>query len=163
MNMRAKINDQLQRLVAESDWRFAFGLHFRFNHPTLMYQTYPEAWVQYYAKNGLMFADPTLLWGMTNFGTCDWADLEHLDVEGVLRQAREFGLVHGITISVGDMSDRSLGFFTHHDTPIGDVMRDTAQGVMVKLHEMTVGITEFPPAKLAELESLNESLRELRA
>jgi LuxR family transcriptional regulator, quorum-sensing system regulator SdiA len=162
MDLQAKINAQLQRLITQGDWRFALGLHIRFNHPTLMYQTYPEDWVQYYAKNGLMFADPTLLWGMTNFGTCDWKDLEHLDVAGVLRQARAFGLVQGIAVSVGDVSARSLGFFTHHDTPIGDAMRETAEDVMVKLHEMTVGITDLPKARLDELASLNDDLRGLR-
>lgn len=155
MNLAVKINEQLQQLVAQGDWRFALGLHFRFNHPTLMYQSYPEEWVQHYAKNGLMFSDPALFWGMTNFGVCDWRELETLDSGGVLRMARDFGLAHGISVSVGNESQRSLGFFTHHEHPIREDWRETAQVVLTNLHDLTKDVALLSPEELAELAALN--------
>jgi LuxR family transcriptional regulator len=118
MKRHQEIKNQLQLLVAGGDWMFAVGLRIRFNHPSLLYQTYPEAWVAYYAQNGLLFADPAVLWGMTNIGICDWTELEAIDQAGVLRQARDFGLVHGVVVSVGDSSNRSLGFFARSDLPV---------------------------------------------
>jgi LuxR family transcriptional regulator len=118
MKRHQEIKNQLQLLVAGGDWMFAVGLSIRFNHPSLLYQTYPEAWVAYYAQNGLLFADPAVLWGMTNIGICDWTELEAIDQAGVLRQARDFGLVHGVVVSVGDSSNRSLGFFARSDLPV---------------------------------------------
>jgi LuxR family transcriptional regulator len=48
MNSADQIQAQLDRLTAQSDWRFALGLIIRFNKPTLMYQTYPQDWLDYY-------------------------------------------------------------------------------------------------------------------
>jgi LuxR family transcriptional regulator len=163
MPQRNRINEQLQRLVVSADWKFALGLRIRFNHPTLLYQTYPEAWVAYYAQNGLLFADPTVMWGMTNTGVCDWRDLEHLDAAGVLRQARDFGLVHGIVVSVGDVTQRSIGFFATTDVPIRGALRDTAQEVMAELHEATEGVTDMSAGEVAALAALNDNLRGVRA
>jgi len=163
MPQRIRISEQLQRLVVSADWKFAVGLRIRFNHPTLLYQTYPEAWVAHYAQNGLLFADPTVMWGMTNTGVCDWADLEHLDVSGVLRQARGFGLVHGIVVSVGDVAQRSIGFFATDDLPIAGALRETAQQVMAELHDATEGVTDMSAADVAALAALNDTLRGVRA
>ncbi len=57
-----------------------------------MYQTYPEEWVLYYAKNGLLFSDPTLHWGMSHFGTCDWASLAPQDTAVCWNVPRHMGL-----------------------------------------------------------------------
>jgi LuxR family transcriptional regulator, quorum-sensing system regulator SdiA len=159
MNLKEKISSQLQRLVAQSDWRFAIGLRIRFNHPTLMFQTYPEAWVVYYAQKGLLFSDPALRWGMMNTGTIDWQSLETDDPAGVLALAKPFGLVHGLVVSVGDSVTRSIGFFTHATRPINAAERALAEEVMADLHESSEGITELPPAALAELQALADELR----
>jgi LuxR family transcriptional regulator len=159
MKQAGKINLELQRLVATADWRFAIGLRIRFNHPTLLYQTYPEAWLTYYAQNGLVFADPTVRWGMTHTGICDWADLEADDAAGVLRQARNYGLVHGIAVSVGDQATRSMGFFAHATRPISDAERKLALEVIEALHAETEGVTDLSPEALAPYQALNDALR----
>lgn len=159
MKQVGKINLELQRLVAASDWRFAIGLRIRFNHPTLLYQTYPDAWLAYYAQNGLLFADPTVRWGMTHTGVCDWADLEADDSAGVLRQAREHGLVHGIAVSVGEVATRSMGFFAHASRPISATERALALEVVEALHEETAGAPDLDPDALAPYLALNDALR----
>jgi len=137
---------------------FAVGLRIRFNHPSLLYQTYPEAWVAYYAQNGLLFSDPAVLWGMTNTGICDWTDLEAIDQAGVLRQARDFGLVHGVVVSVGDSSNRSIGFFARSDQPVTLDQRQLAQSAMMALHAVSEGIADLAPQEMAALAALNEGL-----
>ncbi len=159
MTLHEKINSQLQRLVEHGDWRFAVGLRIRFNHPTLMYQTYPEEWVLYYAKNGLLFSDPTLLWGMSHFGTCDWASLADQDAAGVLERAKAYGLVHGLIVSVGDSTARSIGFFTHATRPITDEEKALGQDVMEKLHAMSESVPEMTPEELAPFHAIADKLR----
>ena len=106
MTLTDQIRAQLDRLTAQSDWRFAIGLVIRFNKPTLMYQTYPQDWLDYYARNGLLFSDPILKWGMENFGICDWAVLRAQDAGGVMDRAATFGLVNGIIVSTGNEVSR---------------------------------------------------------
>jgi LuxR family transcriptional regulator len=154
-----KVDLQLQRLVAVPDWSFAIGLRIRFNHPTLLYQTYPEAWIAHYARNGLLFVDPAVGWGMTNSGICDWDDLAAGDSAGVLKQAAGYGLRHGIVVSVGDMATRSLGFFASSKAPIAKQDRILAQDVVLSLHDETDGMTELSPADLAPFIALNDGLR----
>lgn len=159
MKPTQKINLELQRLVAVPVWRFAVGLRIRFNHPTLLYQTYPDDWIAYYAKNGLLFVDPTVRWGMTETGMVDWNDLASGDSAGVFRQAADHGLVHGIAISVGDHATRSLGFFAARERPISADERLLAQEVVTNLHEATEGVTELSQAELAPFLALNDQLR----
>ena len=159
MKQTEKINRELQRLVEVPGWCYAIGLRIRFNHPTLLYQTYPEAWIGYYAKNGLLFADPAVRWGMTHTGVCDWADLVGDDSAGVLRQAADHGLLHGIVISVGDVATRSLGFFAHSKRAIAAEERQLALDVVTALHDATDGVADLNPAQLAPLIALNDHLR----
>jgi LuxR family transcriptional regulator len=154
-----RIDLQLQRLVAVPDWSFAVGLRVRFNHPTLLYQTYPEEWIAHYARNGLLFVDPAVGWGMTNTGICDWKDLAAADAAGVLEQAAGYGLLHGIVVSVGDVTTRSLGFFASAKAPIAEHHRSLAQDVVLSLHDETAGMTELPPSDLAPYIALNDALR----
>jgi LuxR family transcriptional regulator len=159
MRSLQRIDLQLQRLVAVPDWSFAIGLRIRFNHPTLLYQTYPEAWIAHYARNGLLFVDPAVRWGMTNTGICDWADLVPSDSAGVLKQAADYGLPHGIVVSVGDMSTRSLGFFARSKAPIAAQDRMLAQDVVLNLHEEADGLADLTRSDLAPFIALNERLR----
>jgi LuxR family transcriptional regulator len=160
MNKVEKINAELQRLVAQGDWLFAVGLRIRFNHPTLLFQTYPEEWIAYYARNGLIFADPTVRWGMSHTGTITWAELEGDDPAGVLRQGRDHGLVHGLAVSVGDAAERSLGFFAHADRPITAAETAIALDVMTRLHDLTQDVVGLPPEKLAPYLALGDRLRQ---
>ncbi len=154
-----KINHQLQRLVETCDWRFAVGLRIRFNHPTLLYQTYPAAWVEYYAQNGLLFFDPTVRWGMTHTGTITWAELEPGDTAGVFRQARDYGLAHGIAVSVGDGQMRSMGFFAHSERPLTAEETAVALDVVTTLHQLTDGVPDLPADRIAALQALGDTIR----
>jgi LuxR family transcriptional regulator len=96
---------------------------------------------------------------MTNTGICDWKDLVAADAAGVLEQAAEYGLLHGIVVSVGDMTTRSLGFFASATVPIAEQHRSLAQDVVLALHNETDGMTELSPSDLAPYIALNDGLR----
>jgi LuxR family transcriptional regulator len=160
MTLTDQIRAQLDRLTAQSDWRFAIGLVIRFNKPTLMYQTYPQAWLDYYARNGLLFSDPILKWGMENFGICDWGALRAQDAAGVMERAATFGLVHGIIASTGNEVSRSVGFFAHAQRPITPEETALATDVVERLHELSLSVADSDPASLAPLLALNQLLRD---
>lgn len=155
-----QIRQELDRLTAQGDWRFAIGLVIRFNKPSLMYETYPQEWLDYYAKNGLLFSDPILQWGMENFGICEWSALNDQDAGGVLERAATFGLVHGIIVSVGNQAARSVGFFAHALRPITAEETALAKDVMDRLHELSLTVADLDPATLAPLIALNQLLRD---
>ena len=151
------IEKALQRLIELADWKFALGLHIRFANPTLLYQTYPQKWIDYYSENGLVFADPTVHWAIANTGICDWADLKSMDDGNVLGQAAEFGLRYGKVVSIGKES-RTFGFFTHSSRPITDEEIETARAILEEAHESTLGVTKLSEEELAPLRELNKSL-----
>ncbi|KFE35658.1 autoinducer binding domain-containing protein [Thioclava atlantica] len=148
----------LQRLSEISDWKFALGLHIRFANPTLLYQTYPQSWVDYYSENGLVFVDPAVQWAIAHTGICDWSDLADQDESNVLGQAAEFGLRYGKVISIGKES-RSFGFFAHPSKEIGRAETEEARALIEELHEMTNGVALMSEKELAPLRELNLSLR----
>ncbi|TMV71926.1 transcriptional regulator, partial [Thioclava sp. BHET1] len=103
MPNKDKISQLLRYLSDISDWRFAIGVRIRFANPTLTYQTYPKAWIEYYDANHLLYQDPTIRWGMTHTGTATWAELADQDAAGVFDKAAAFGLRHGLIVSVGEV------------------------------------------------------------
>ena len=96
---------------------------------------------------------------MTNTGICDWADLVAGDSAGVLKQAADYGLLHGIVVSVGEMSTRSLGFFASPTAPITEQARMLAQDVVLRLHAEADGLADLPRSDLAPFIALNDRLR----
>jgi LuxR family transcriptional regulator len=125
-----------------------------------MYQTYPQAWLDYYARNGLLFSDPILKWGMENFGICYWGALRAQDAAGVMERAATFGLVHGIIASTGNEVSRSVGFFAHAQRPITPEETALATDVVERLHELSLSVADSDPASLAPLLALNQLLRD---
>ncbi len=148
-------------MVASDDWLFAIGVRIRFSNPALLYQTYPEAWVDYYETNGLLLKDPTIRWGMTNWGTCDWSDLKDNDRHGVLEKAAEYGLKHGIAVSVGDAKERTLGFFARESRPFTPKERERAAALVQELHEATEGLTSLPDERLDAYRAIAATLKSM--
>ena len=110
MTLNAKISNLLQRIVETDDWKFSIGVRIRFNNPSLLYQTYPQGWQDYYSKNALVMVDPTVRWGLQHTGVTSWAALTDQDSEGVFAAAAEHGLNHGFAVSEGSPKDRTMGF-----------------------------------------------------
>lgn len=141
---------KLQLMSAISDWKFALGLHVRFANPTLLYQTYPQEWIDFYTANGLVFRDPTVRWAMTHTGICDWSELAEQDESNVFGQAAEFGLRYGKAVAVGDET-RSAGFFAHPSRRIEQAEVEEAHALLKELHDMTKGVELMPAEELKRL------------
>jgi LuxR family transcriptional regulator len=152
------VKHHLQRLGDRSDWKYALGLHVRFANPTLVYQTYPQAWIDFYNDEGLVFVDPAVRWAMAQSGVCDWSDLAAADGAGVFGHAARFGLVYGKVVSVGDGASRSIGFFTRADRVIADDEIAQAAEILTALHDATDGVVGLPEDKLARLRALGPGL-----
>ncbi len=157
-----EITDILDQFISFSDWRFAIGVRIRYNNPTLIFQTYPDQWLKYYDSEALLLQDPTVIWGMTNNGLIDWEDLKPTDTHGVFKRAEPYGLRHGIAISVGDPSQRTLGFVSSATAVFEEKQKAWALKQIVKLHELTEGIVEASEEELMPLRNINRDLEKLR-
>ncbi|MDO9527466.1 MAG: autoinducer binding domain-containing protein, partial [Gemmobacter sp.] len=149
------IKSQLTRLSQVEGWRYAIGLRVRFANPTILYNTYPDSWLTEYAALGLRFSDPTIRWGMSNFGVIDWADIAIDDPDGVMIKAQDHGLKFGIAVSVGDTVVRSMGFFARSDRSLTPEETDLASDIVDKLHLATDGLANADEATLDKLRGLN--------
>lgn len=158
-----EITDILDQLISFSDWRFAIGVRVRYNNPTLIFQTYPERWLNYYDSEALLLQDPTVIWGMTNTGLVDWEDLKPTDTNGVFKKAEPFGLKYGIAVSVGDPSQRTLGFVSSATAAFDEKQKAWALDRITKIHELTEGIVEAPEEDLILLRNINRDLAKYRA
>ncbi|MCE6953052.1 autoinducer binding domain-containing protein [Cereibacter sphaeroides] len=154
-----RVRELLSAVAARSDWHFAIGVRIRFANPTLLYQTYPEAWVNTYAEQALIFVDPTVRWGMEHPGICRWSELSDQDEAGVMAKAADFGLRYGIVVSVGEASARTLGFFCRPERELTDEEASFALETVQVLHDETSGIGQLSETQLAELRNLGAGLR----
>ena len=150
------VRQLLQRMSAITDWKYALGLHVRFASPTLLYQTYPQGWIDRYASDGMFFSDPAVRWAIDHTGICDWSDLAQQDSDNVLGQAADYGLKFGKVISIGKQT-KSFGFFAHGERPITTDEIAEAEAVFVELHDATQGADQMSEAKLTTLRGLNQS------
>jgi LuxR family transcriptional regulator, quorum-sensing system regulator SdiA len=148
----------LQRLSEIADWRFAVGVRIRFANPTLLYQTYPQVWIDYYNKEGLVFIDPAVRWAIANVGICDWSDLADQDSGNVLGRAADYGLKFGKAVSIGESQSRTFGFFSHASRKIEQHEIESAKAVLEQLHQATEGIDDLTEKELSALRALNISL-----
>jgi len=158
-----EITDILNQFVSFSDWRFAIGVRIRYNNPTLIFQTYPDRWLKYYDAEALLLQDPTVIWGMTNTGLVNWEDLKAGDTAGIFDKAKPFGLRYGIAVSVGDPSQRTLGFVSSSTSAFDDDQKAWAQKQITVLHGLTDGILDMPESDLAMLRNINRDLAKYRS
>lgn len=158
MTKLATVHRLLQRLSEIADWKFAIGVRIRFANPTLLYQTYPQGWIDFYNQEGLIFVDPTVKWAIMNDGICDWSDLTDVDSSDVLGQSAQYGLKFGKVVSIGESASRTIGFFAHASRKIDLDEIQAAQSVLQELHQVTEGIDALSDQELAALRALNFSL-----
>ncbi len=137
LNGNTTIEGLLKELDDFSPSGYAVGLHIHVTAPKVLIQTYDKEWMEYYAEHRMLLSDPTVFWAMTNSGTRRWSELTALDNGGVLEAAARFGLVHGILISVGDASSRSLLNSARPDRPQADEEIERMELILATLHNRT--------------------------
>lgn len=149
----AKIAQGLGRLNAVSDRGFALAIHIRYTRPTLLYQTYDQAWADHYSEKGLMLSDPVVHWGLTNSGWVEWSSLTDRDPEGVIAAAVAHGLTHGWTYSVGSASSRTIAGLPR-STAYATADRVYLSGIIDEIHALTEDFDKFPLAEQDTLRGL---------
>jgi LuxR family transcriptional regulator len=134
----------LRRLDAFCDTGYALAIHIRLTSPTLLYQTYSQAWAEHYSVKGYMLSDPVVHWGLTHSGRVMWASLAGADPEGVIAAAESFGLTHGWTYSTGPASSRTIAGLTRSGRAHTDAEVAEIQAIVDHLHEITGQFDDFP-------------------
>ncbi|SDF19123.1 autoinducer binding domain-containing protein [Limimaricola pyoseonensis] len=127
----------LARLVEIAPAGFAIGLHVRFTAATYMFESYPQAWRDLYAREGMLMRDPTVLWAMHHAGAKPWEELAEIDGAGVLSRAREFGVIHGHTRSIHENGDISFGGLARSDRPFTAAEIDEIGEILQQMHDAT--------------------------
>lgn len=139
MTQRASIAALLEDLDRRSPAGFAIALHVRFTTPTFLFQTYPKRWMDHYSAAGLVMNDPTVHWGFSNIGHIRWSALEAIDSAGVLEQAKDFGIMNGVTIAVLLSGSRSISSFARADREFCDLEMTELEDGLARLHVATLG------------------------
>lgn len=134
----------LGRLSTFCDRGFALAVHIRLTRPTLLYQTYDQAWSDTYSMKGYMMHDPVVHWGLGNTGWVDWSSLTDRDPQGVLADAVAHGLTNGWTYSVGPASSRTIAGLPRSGAPFLDAERDEMAAIVDQIHAATEGFDGFP-------------------
>ncbi len=133
----------LQRLHALCASGYALAIHIRLTAPTLLYQTYAQAWAEHYSVKGYMLSDPVVRWGLTHTGRVIWADLVDQDPEGVIAAAVSFGLTHGWTYATGPAGSRTIAGLTRPDRAHTEAEVAEIIAIVEELHALTEGFDDL--------------------
>ncbi len=143
MTRRASIAALLHEIDRLSPAGFAIALHIQFTTPTYMFQTYPRRWLDHYTATGMILHDPVVRWGMQNSGRIRWADLEAMDSDGVMEEARNFGLMNGAAIAFVHQGSRSIGGFARAARDHDEEELEELEELLRALHDATVGTRDL--------------------
>lgn len=137
MTHRASIAAMIHALDDRSPAGCAIALHIEFTTPKYMFQTYPKRWLDHYSASGLVMHDPVAHWGLQNVGSIRWRDLEAIDRMGVMEQAKDFGLMNGVAMSVLLSGTRSIAGFARADRDFDVAEIAEMEVLLAQLHETT--------------------------
>lgn len=147
------INHWLDVMKEKSPAGYAIALHINFTAPTLLFQTYPVAWITHYEESGFILNDPVVMWGFEHQGTCRWSDMADLDTKGVLSAAKAFGMNYGFVVSINANQKKSIGGFARSDRDFSDAEIDEIHDILRLIHKEDVSrimISEKQKALLNE-------------
>lgn len=151
MSKQTGFHVELRELGALSPSGYFIGLHIRFAAPLMAFHTYPQGWRDLYTEKAYALRDPIIAWGFGSTGRARWSELGIPDPFGILEEAKQFGLVHGVAVSCGPISSRTIAGLARDDRPYTDAEMDRIEHLVVKLHDLTE-----PPESLtkAQIEAL---------
>ncbi len=151
MSIKAGIDLELHQLDLLAPEGYFLGLHIRFTAPLMTFQTYDQAWLDYYTENGYVLRDPMTAWGFSTTGWIRWSDPRVPDPFGIFKEAARFGLVYGFTISCGPIKSRTIASFARADREFSDNEVKLAETIVTRMHDVTE-----PPEELtrAQIEAL---------
>jgi LuxR family transcriptional regulator, quorum-sensing system regulator SdiA len=152
MALKKNLDCELEKLEQISPLGFGIGLHIRFASPLISLYTWPEAWQDHYTSNVFGLRDPMVAWAFAKQGVCRWSECPLPDPFHIIKQAAEFGLTYGATISYGRISSRSIVGLARDDREFTLDELLEAQDVVAVLHDKSE-----PPERLSKAQQ--EALR----
>ena len=155
MDQKANIASFLADLDEMSPAGFAIALHIKYTTPTLLFQTYPTKWVEYYTAKGLVMYDPAVKWGFENTGSIRWRDQLDDDPYGVIQEAKRHGMTHGVTLALFNQKSRTVAAFSRSDRDFLDVEIDEISQRLDSLHAATFGLNELSEADMEALKKMS--------
>ncbi|NHB75551.1 autoinducer binding domain-containing protein [Rhodobacter calidifons] len=145
MSSRTSIDIELQNVARIATAGYFIGLHIRFTSPLLTFQTYDQRWIDHYTENGYVLRDPMTAWGFSRTGSIRWSNPELPDPFGLFREAAEYGLRFGATVSYGPIKSRTIASFARSDREFRDDEIVRFERAVKRLHELSE-----PPEALTE-------------
>ncbi len=156
----------------QSDWPVEFAsiasagyyvaLRVGFAFPLDERNEFPEDWVAYYTRKGLMLRDPAVRWAYENTGSVRWSVLEADDPHGVFRSARRFGLNFGVVVSYSaadPKEQKSYGSFARADRDFTPDETSILMLLLRQMHDQANPPTNLTAAELEALRLVKEGLR----
>lgn len=134
---------------------YAIGLHIKFTTPTFFFQSYSKDWLTHYSNKGMVIHDPIVRWGFENTGMADWDELSDMDERNVLGEAAEYGLNHGVVISLLQDGSRTIAGFSRTDRKFSEAEATQLHEHLTQLHNLTKNLTALPSAERAALKQLS--------
>ena len=134
---------------------FAIGLHISFNGPSFLFQTFPQAWIDYYASNGLHLSDPAVAWSFAESGHIHWSELAKNDPNDVIGKARDHGLSYGTTISLRDGGSGTVCGIARQDRDYLDAEIADITAKLLPLHRATAGLSVLSAEDTAALKRMS--------
>lgn len=144
----------LGKISALCDTGYLLAVHIRYTRPSLMYRTYPQAWIDTYSERGFMMSDPVVHWGLAHTGVALWSELAAQDPEGVVAAAAEYGLHNGWTYAVGAATARTIASMTKSGADFTDSQRAELMALVDQLHALTADFDNLPAATQEALRAL---------
>ena len=119
-------------------------------------------WIDHYTKQRFMLYDPTVRWAYANVGCIRWSEITLDDPKRVLAQARSFGMLYGLTVSVFDSGkdqQRSLASFTRYDREFSTLEAKLLQVYLTRRHTETAPPTNLTKAEIEALGMIKDGRR----
>ncbi len=142
---------------------YYLGLHIRFTSPLLTLANYPKEWMDHYTREAYALRDPIVAWGFSTTGASRWSDLEVPDPFNIMGQAKEYGLVYGVSVAVGELNSRTIGSAARSDRQYTDNEMKEIERIVQRLHKIAEPPESLTPAQAEALRLVGEGLRHSEA
>ena len=149
------VSQVLAQIAALCDTGYLLAVHIRYTRPSLMYRTYPQAWIDHYSERGMMMTDPVVHWGLAQTGVALWSELTANDPDGVVAAAKAHGLNNGWTYAVGPTAARTIASMTKSGADFTDAQRAQLIALVDQLHSLTEDFDRLPAATQEALRALS--------
>jgi len=151
MSKKLGLDIDLHRLALLAPAGYFVGLHIRFASPLMSFQTYDKRWTDHYTEQAYVMRDPMTAWAFGQTGSTRWSEVDIPDPFGIMKEAAEYGLKYGVTVSCGPISSRTIGGCAREDREFTDEEIGKIAEIIHRLHDLTEPPESLTPAQIDAL------------